>query len=144
MALVTGGEPLAQEASLGLLTSLCDQGYPTSIETSGALPIDAVDPRVKIVMDLKCPGSGMSHRNRLENIPLLKPFDEVKLVIADRRDFDWASAMIETHRLGDRVEAVLLSPVFGVLDPRVLSEWILELRPAARIHLQLHKILGIL
>ncbi|QDF95546.1 7-carboxy-7-deazaguanine synthase QueE [Azoarcus sp. DD4] len=137
---VTGGEPLAQKACLPLLTALCDAGYSVSLETSGALDIAAVDPRVSRIMDLKAPGSGEAAKNRLENIPLLAARDEVKIVLADEADYQWARRMLEEHDLAARC-AVLLSPVAGDLDPAALAEWIVRDRLPVRFQLQLHKVL---
>lgn len=137
---VTGGEPLAQKACLPLLTALCDAGYSVSLETSGALDIAAVDPRVSRIMDLKAPGSGEAAKNRLENIPLLDARDEVKIVLADEADYQWARRMLEEHDLAARC-AVLLSPVAGDLDPAALAEWIVRDRLPVRFQLQLHKVL---
>ena len=137
---VTGGEPLAQKACLELLTQLCDSGYEVSLETSGALDISAVDDRVSRVMDLKTPCSGEAARNRYENIEFLTPFDQVKLVIADRDDYDWAVAVVEKYKLNERC-TVLFSPAFGSIEPRQLAEWIIEDHLPVRFQMQLHKIL---
>lgn len=137
---VTGGEPLAQKGCLALMTALCDAGYDVSLETSGALDIGEVDARVARIMDLKAPGSGEIARNRYENIALLRPHDEVKIVLADAADYDWAREQIATHAL-DRRCSVLLSPVAGELDPAELAEWIVRDRLPVRFQLQLHKIL---
>ncbi len=137
---VTGGEPLAQKRCIDLLTRLCDAGYEVSLETSGALDISAVDPRVSRVMDLKTPGSGEQARNRLENIALLTARDQVKFVLCDRADFDWAVAMLHEHDLPARCD-VLFSPSHGQVDPRALAEWMLADRVPARFQLQLHKVL---
>lgn len=137
---VTGGEPLAQRNCLPLLAALCDAGFDVSLETSGALDIGEVDARVARIMDLKAPASGESERNRLENIALLTARDEVKIVIADRADYDWACRMLTAHRLGERCP-VLLSPVQGELAPAQLAEWILADRLPVRFQLQLHKVL---
>lgn len=137
---ITGGEPLAQKSALALLTALCDSGYSVSLETSGSLDIAAVDPRVSRIMDLKPPGSGESARNRLENIDLLQRSDEVKFVLADENDYEWAKGRIAEHALTERCE-VLLSPVQGQLDPTVLAEWIVRDRLPVRFQMQLHKIL---
>lgn len=137
---VTGGEPLAQKACVTLLAALCDAGLSVSLETSGALDISRVDPRVSRIMDLKAPGSGEAARNRWDNIPLLNAHDEVKIVLADRADYDWAKARIDEHRLAERC-AVLLSPVQGRLDPADLAGWIVEDRLPVRFQLQLHKLL---
>ena len=137
---VTGGEPLAQKGCLALLTALCDAGYDVSLETSGALDIADVDARVARIVDLKAPGSGEVDKNRYENIPLLRASDEVKIVLADAADYDWARAQIATHAL-DRRCSVLLSPVAGALDPAELAEWVVRDRLPVRFQLQLHKIL---
>ncbi len=136
--LVTGGEPLAQEGAADLIGELCDRGYEVAVETGGSLDFSSLDRRAMVVMDLKCPGSGMSHRNRWENIALLKSMDEVKFVLADRADYDWARDVIARHRLADRC-GVLMSPVHGALQPRALAEWILADRLPVRLQLQIHK-----
>lgn len=138
---VTGGEPLAQPAVHPLMTALCDAGYQVSLETGGALDIAGVDPRVSIVMDLKAPASGERHNNRLENIPLLQAKDQVKFVLTDRQDYDWARLQVDQYRLAERVGEVLFSPVFGQLQPTQLAEWILADRLPVRFQLQLHKLL---
>ena len=137
---VTGGEPLAQKGCLALLGALCDAGYDVSLETSGALDIAEVDARVARIVDLKAPGSGEVDKNRYDNIPLLRASDEVKIVLADAADYDWARAQIATHAL-DRRCSVLLSPVAGELDPAELAEWVVRDRLPVRFQLQLHKIL---
>ena len=137
---VTGGEPLAQKGCLALLSALCDAGYDVSLETSGALDIADVDARVARIMDLKAPGSGEVDKNRYENIALLRANDEVKIVLADAADYDWARAQIATHALDQRC-SVLLSPVAGELDPAELAEWVVRDRLPVRFQLQLHKIL---
>jgi 7-carboxy-7-deazaguanine synthase len=136
--LVTGGEPLAQDGVHDLIGELLDRGHEVAVETGGSLDILPLDRRVMIVMDLKCPGSGMSERNRWENLQHLKPTDEVKLVIADRRDYEWTRATIRRHGLAERC-GLLLSPVHGVMDPRPLAEWILEDRLPVRLQIQVHK-----
>lgn len=137
---VTGGEPLAQRRVLGLLQRLCDAGYAVSLETSGALDIAGVDERVSRVMDLKTPCSGEAAKNRYENIALLRPHDQVKLVIADRNDYDWAVAVLRKYQL-DEYCTVLFSPAFGSIEPRQLAEWILVDHLPVRFQLQLHKLL---
>ena len=137
---VTGGEPLAQKGCLALLARLCDAGYAVSLETSGALDIARVDTRVSRVMDIKTPVSGEAARNRYENIAALTPHDQVKLVIGDRNDYEWAKAVVEKYRLTERC-AVLFSPCFGKIEPRQLAEWILDDRLPVRFQMQLHKIL---
>lgn len=136
---VTGGEPLAQPNCLILLRELCDAGFEVSIETSGAMDIADVDPRVSVVMDLKTPGSNECDRNLLSNINHLKPSDQVKFVICDRRDFDWAKAKIDQFDLQGKVDEILFSPSFGQVNAKDLAEWILNDRLAVRMQLQLHK-----
>ncbi|MGB3612108.1 MAG: 7-carboxy-7-deazaguanine synthase QueE [Cellvibrio sp.] len=138
---VTGGEPLAQRDCIQLLTKLCDAGYQVSLETSGALPLDDVDPRVIKVMDLKTPGSGEVNRNRWENLPLLQVQDQVKFVICSREDYEWARFKVDEHRLRERVGEVLFSPSFGQIEPVQLAEWILADNLPVRFQLQLHKLL---
>lgn len=137
---VTGGEPLAQKGCLALLAALCDAGHDVSLETSGALDIAGVDPRVSRIVDLKAPGSGELARNRWENLALLNARDELKFVLADATDYDWARRQIAEHRLAERC-TVLLSPVAGALDPADLAGWIVRDRLPVRFQLQLHKIL---
>ena len=137
---VTGGEPLAQKVCIPLLKALCDAGYEVSLETSGALDIAAVDPRVSRVVDIKTPGSSESHKNRLENLALLTPHDQLKFVLCDRADFDWAKAFIAEHGLFERCE-VLFSASFKQLAPKDLANWILADRLAVRFQLQAHKYL---
>lgn len=137
---VTGGEPLAQKRCLTLLQRLCDMGYTVSLETSGALDISHVDARVNKVVDLKAPGSGEHKRNRWENIPLLMPSDQVKFVLRDRDDYDWACTVLTEHKLHERCE-VLYSPVHGSLGARELAEWILADHVPVRMQMQLHKLL---
>ncbi len=137
---VTGGEPLAQPACLPLLTRLCDAGYSVSLETSGAIDIGEVDPRVSVVMDLKTPGSHEEQKNRYENITRLARKDQVKFVICDRVDYEWSRAKIAEHKLTDLCE-VLLSPAHGALQPRALAEWILADRLPVRMQMQMHKLL---
>ena len=137
----TGGEPLAQRECLTLLSALCDAGYSVSLETSGALPVDDVDPRVVKVMDLKTPGSGEVGRNRWENIPLLSRQDQVKFVICSREDYEWARFKVDEHQLVGRVAEVLFSPSFGQVTPLSLAEGILADNLPVRFQLQLHKLL---
>jgi 7-carboxy-7-deazaguanine synthase len=134
---ITGGEPLLQEEVYELMTLLADAERVVLIETSGAVDISRIDPRVRIIMDLKCPGSGECDRNLYENLGRLKPVDEVKFVIADRIDFDWSCDQVQRHRL--LRFGVLFSPVFGELSPRTLAEWILASQLPVRLQLQQHK-----
>ena len=138
---VTGGEPLAQRECLTLLTMLCDAGYSVSLETSGAMPLEGVDARVIKVMDLKTPGSGEVGRNRWENIPLLSHQDQVKFVICNREDYDWARFKLDEYQLAARVGDVLFSPSYGEIKPVELAEWILADNLPVRFQLQLHKLL---
>ncbi len=137
---VTGGEPLAQKECLSLLTALCDAGYEVSLETSGALDITGVDPRVARIMDLKAPDSGECAKNRWENLELLTRSDEIKIIIASRADYEWACEQLRERRL-DSLCPVLLSPAQGLVDPRSLAEWILADGLNVRFQMQLHKLL---
>jgi 7-carboxy-7-deazaguanine synthase len=137
---VTGGEPLAQKACLELLRALCDAGFDVSLETSGALDVTPVDPRVSRVVDLKTPDSGEATRNRLENLDALTPRDQVKVVMCSRADYEWARDLFR-GRPSPPMCAVLFSPVWGELEPRALAEWILEDRLDVRLQVQLHKVL---
>lgn len=137
---VTGGEPLAQPSCLTLLSALCDDGYEVSLETSGAMDIAAVDPRVVRVMDLKTPASGEVSKNRYSNIELLKPLDQLKFVIQNRADYDWSCEQLHTYQLADRCE-VLFSPVHDALQPNELADWIVADNLPVRMQLQLHKYL---
>ena len=137
---VTGGEPLSQKRCITLLQRLCDAGYDVSLETSGAIDISEVDPRVSRVLDIKTPGSREVARNRWENIPLLTARDQVKFVICDRADFDWARAIVAEHRLTDVCD-VLFSPSFAQLAPRDLADWIVSEHVPVRFQMQLHKLL---
>jgi len=137
---VTGGEPLAQKRCLGLLTALCDAGYEVSLETSGAMDITSVDPRVIRVMDLKTPGSGEAARNLWSNIDVLTPNDQIKFVLCSRDDYEWARAILLERGLSDRCE-VLMSPSQAELAPGTLADWILADRLPVRFQLQLHKVL---
>ncbi|SEJ41916.1 7-carboxy-7-deazaguanine synthase QueE [Frateuria terrea] len=137
---VTGGEPLAQKRCPILLRKLCDAGYEVSLETSGALDVAAVDPRVRKVMDLKAPDSGESARNLWSNLDHLLPHDQLKIVIASRADYEWARGVVAEHALERRC-MVLFSPVHGAVQPRELAEWILADRLPVRFQMQLHKLL---
>ena len=137
---VTGGEPLAQKRCIGLLQRLCDAGYDVSLETSGAIDISEVDPRVSRVLDIKTPGSAEAHRNLWSNLALLTPRDQVKFVICSREDYDWAKGIVAEHRLTEVCD-VLFSPSFTQIRPRDLADWIVADRLPVRFQLQLHKIL---
>ena len=138
---VTGGEPLAQVEARQLMELLVEAGFKVSLETSGALSIADIDPNVSVVMDLKTPGSGETHRNLMENISLLKSSDQVKFVITSREDYEWARFQVDQFGLDRRVDDVLFSPSFGEVQPTMLAAWILEDRLPVRMQLQLHKIL---
>ena len=135
---ITGGEPLFQENVHDLLKTLCDAGYEVLLETGGTLDIGKVDPRVKRIVDFKCPSSGMMKKNEWKNIPLLGPSDEVKFVIGTREDYDWAKSVIAKHHIGDR-SSVLMSVIYGALDPLELCQWILADKLDVRFQLQMHK-----
>lgn len=137
---VTGGEPLAQANCLSLLAALCDTGFSVSLETSGAVDISGVDERVSRIIDLKAPDSGESAKNRWENLDLLRPTDELKLVLASRADYDWAVAASRQHRLFTRCP-VLFSPVWDSLSPAQLADWILQDHLPVRMQLQMHKVI---
>ncbi|MDH5369990.1 MAG: 7-carboxy-7-deazaguanine synthase QueE [Gammaproteobacteria bacterium] len=137
---VTGGEPLAQKKCITLLKNLCDEGYDVSLETSGALDISKVDKRVSRVMDLKTPASKEEDKNRYENIEFLTPHDQLKFVICDRNDYEWAVAKINEYDLLSRCE-VLFSTSHQQLKPQTLADWILEDQLAVRFQMQLHKYL---
>ena len=137
---VTGGEPLAQKGCHALLKMLCDAGYQVSIETSGAMDIRQVDRRVSVIMDIKTPGSGEVGKNLWSNISALEAKDEVKFVLVDRADYDWAKQILAQYDLTQKCP-VLLSPVYKTLPPADLATWVLEDRLKVRMQVQLHKIL---
>lgn len=136
---ITGGEPLMQENSLKLMERLLDAGYRVMLETGGHRSISPVDRRVKIIYDIKCPGSGMSGKNLWENLFLLKPEDEIKFVLSDREDYDWAADIVRQYSLATS-HTVLFSPVAEALSPRELAEWILGDRLPVRLQVQLHRV----
>lgn len=138
---VTGGEPLAQPSCLPLLSALCDAGYEVSLETSGAMPIAKVDPRVSRVLDLKTPDSAECSRNLWDNIQHLTLRDQIKFVICSRQDYDWARLQLDQYQLSDRAGQVLFSPSFGQLNATELADWIVEDNLPVRFQLQLHKLL---
>jgi len=135
---ITGGEPLLQEEVYPLVQTLLDEGHAVLIETGGSLPIDRLDPRAIVILDIKCPASGMDHAMCWENLAQLKGQDEVKFVIADRRDYEWAREVIARHP-ALLTRTVLFSPVFDQAHPQALAEWILHDRLPVRLQLQLHK-----
>ncbi|MBN8213215.1 MAG: 7-carboxy-7-deazaguanine synthase QueE [Xanthomonadales bacterium] len=137
---VTGGEPLAQKRCLDLLRRLCDAGYRVSLETSGAIDIADVDPRVSRVLDIKTPGSAEVDRNRWDNLPLLSAHDQIKFVICSRDDYDWARGIVAEHRLSERCD-VLFSPSKGEISARDLADWIVQDRLPVKFQMQLHKVL---
>ncbi len=136
---LTGGEPLLQPGVLPLMRELCDAGKTVLVETSGEADVAGVDRRVHKVMDLKCPGSGESHRNRWSNLEHLGPGDEVKFVLADRADYEWMRAVVRERRLAERTPNLLASTVFGKLATRDVVKWVLEDKLAVRVQLQMHK-----
>lgn len=146
---VTGGEPLAQPNCIALLKQLCDAGFKVSLETSGALSVAAVDDRVSKVMDLKTPSSGEVHRNLLENLDYLTPHDQIKFVISDRIDYDWAKQQLTQYRLDQLVSTVWFSPAFAIEKGQIglpafareLADWIVADRLPVRFQLQLHKLI---
>jgi len=137
---VTGGEPLAQKRCLDLLRRLCDAGHTVSLETSGAIDVSEVDPRVSRVVDIKTPGSAEVARNRWENLPLLTAHDQIKFVICSRDDYDWARGIVEQHRLHERCD-VLFSPSKSEISARDLADWIVQDRLPVKFQMQLHKLL---
>ena len=137
---VTGGEPLAQSDAFPLITKLCDRGYDVLIETSGAMDTAPVDTRAHVILDVKCPGSGMSERMHWPNLARLTRNDEVKFVLVDRSDYEWAREILAQHGLATRC-TVLMSPAFGLLDSRQLAEWVLADRLPVRFQVQLHKLI---
>ena len=136
---ITGGEPLLQVNVHTLMKELCDLGYILSLETGGSLSIAQVDPRVHVILDVKCPDSAMSHKNLWDNIPLLKQKDEVKFVLMGEKDYLYAKEICATYGLYDRVSTVLFSPVHGVLNPQELVAWILSDKIPVRLNMQIHK-----
>jgi 7-carboxy-7-deazaguanine synthase len=136
---ITGGEPLLQKEVYPLMQRLLDEGRTVMLETGGHLSVDAVPGAVIRVIDVKCPGSGESDKNHWPNLESLRPTDEIKFVIKDRADYEYARDIVSTHELSDRCAAVHFSPVHGVQDARQLSEWVLEDRLKVRVQLQLHK-----
>lgn len=138
---VTGGEPLAQKACIPLMKALCDQGYQVSLETSGALSVEDVDSRVVKVLDLKTPASGEAGRNLYENMAYLQPGDQIKFVICDRQDYEWARLKMDELKLADKVGNILFSPSVGQQNATELADWILADHLQVRFQLQMHKML---
>ena len=135
---VTGGEPLVQKEAIHLMRKLCDDGYQVLLETGGSLPIDSLDKRVRVILDLKCPSSKMKGKNLYENLDHLKPIDEVKFVIGTREDYEWAKEIINKYKINEKCE-ILFSVVFNKLEPLTLTNWILEDKLNVRFQLQMHK-----
>lgn len=136
---VTGGEPLLQHAVIPFMTRLCDQNYTVSLETGGSLPIQPVDPRVRIILDIKCPGSAMADKNYWSNLHALRAHDEVKFVLINQADYEYAKTVCQEYCLYNRAPVPLFSPVHGTLDPQDLIKWILEDKLHVRLNLQQHK-----
>lgn len=135
---VTGGEPLLQDKSIELMSRLCDDGFEVMLETGGSLPINQVDDRVKIILDMKCPSSGMVKKNLYANLNWIKPIDEVKFVIGSREDYDWSKLIVEQYKINNK-SVVLFSPVFNQLESSLLAEWILHDQLNVRFQIQIHK-----
>jgi 7-carboxy-7-deazaguanine synthase len=135
---ITGGEPLVQQESVGLMKQLCDEGFEVMLETSGSLPINEIDKRVMIVLDLKCPSSKMMKKNYYENLNSIKQTDDIKFVIGTREDYEWAREIIGKYNLADKCN-ILFSVVFELLEPVKLVEWILKDKLKVRFQLQMHK-----
>ncbi len=135
---VTGGEPLAQKLCFDLLSTLCDKGYFVSLETGGAVSIDKVDPRVKIILDIKTPYSGESENNKWNNLSLIKTDDEIKFVIANSEDYEWAKKLIDKENIYSKAQ-IIFSPVYNKLSTKKLSNWILRDHLPVRMQVQLHK-----
>ena len=135
---VTGGEPLAQSAAFELITRLCEERFEVLIETSGAIDIAPVDSRATIILDVKCPGSEMDDRMCWDNLHAIRQKDQIKFIISDRRDYDWAVDVVKRHQLAEKCP-VLFSPVFGAQELRPLAEWLLQDRLPVRLQVQLHK-----
>ena len=137
---ITGGEPLAQREAFGLIKRLCDNDYEVLVETGGYVSTNALDPRAKIILDVKCPASGEAERNHWPNLEHLRPnLDEVKFVVADRADWDFARQVIENYELENRAKAILISPAWGLIDLKELANWIAESGLNVRMQLQMHK-----
>jgi 7-carboxy-7-deazaguanine synthase len=136
---ITGGEPLFQNNVHKLIENLCDRGYFVMLETGGSLPVQNIDKRVKIIMDIKTPSSRMEKKNLYDNIRYLKRTDEIKFVIGNREDYEWSKRIIKRYSIDTYVDTILFSPVFGVLENRELAEWIIEDGLKVRMQIQMHK-----
>lgn len=137
---ITGGEPLTQPETPALCAMLLEKGFEVLLETNGTISISQLPREVRKIIDCKTPSSGMTQHNNYDNYRLLEPHDEIKFVIADRNDYDFAAGIIQRHALSDRPERVLFSPAWGMIDPRSVAEWIVADRLPARLNLQLHKL----
>ncbi len=135
---VTGGEPLMQDESVELMNRLNEEGFNVMLETGGSLPVDKVNPAVKIILDMKCPSSGMAKKNLYANLEKLQSDDEVKFVIGNREDFEWSVELINRYQISGKL-TILFSPVFNELAPSELAEWILKERIKVRMQIQMHK-----
>ncbi|MCK6542131.1 radical SAM protein [bacterium] len=143
---VTGGEPLLQERVYDLMMRLCDMGFEVLIETGGSLNVEKIDPRVLKIVDMKCPSSGMQEKNYYPNLNKLLPTDELKFVIGDRNDYEWAKALIAQYPHTKQINSILFSPVFGTIEPVSMVNWMLEdklqtIAPNIRFQIQLHKVI---
>jgi len=139
LIMFTGGEPLEQEGVFSVIRELCDKDFEVTIETNGQADISKVDKRAVIIMDLKCPASKMEKKNNYKNLSYLKKTDEIKFVISDREDYDWAVAKVSELHLSEVVNTILFSPAFGILDEKLLAEWLIEDKIPVRMQLQTHK-----
>jgi len=135
---ITGGEPLMQNESIELMDRLCENGFDVMLETGGSLPVDKVNKKVKIILDLKCPSSGMSKKNYFPNLEIIKPEDEIKFVIGTREDYEWSVGIINEYKLAEK-SVLLFSPVFNKLEPAELAKWILDDKLKVRFQIQMHK-----
>ena len=135
----TGGEPLRQKEVITLMKHFCDEGFTVTVETNGHVPVDELDTRIIKILDIKCPGSGMMKFNNYDNLKILLPHDEVKFVVKDRKDYEFAKDIIKEYDLVSKVKTILFSPVFGEMNERLLAEWILEDKIPVRLQLQIHK-----
>jgi 7-carboxy-7-deazaguanine synthase len=136
---ITGGEPLLQKNVYRLMSNLCDAGYRLSLETGGSLSTEHVDARVRIILDIKCPGSAMSHKNDWSNLSRIRSHDEIKFVIKDETDYLFAQKVCSDYSLFNKTPHILFSPVHGILEPKCLVEWILRDYLPIRLNLQIHK-----
>lgn len=138
--LITGGEPLLQSETYELIDEL-EKKYTVILETNGSLPVERVNPKVKIILDIKTPGSGMCEKNYLENLMFLKKKDEIKFVITDRQDYEWAKDFIKNKNI--KTKEILFSPAYGILEPKLLAEWLISDSLNVRLNLQIHKYISV-